>query len=351
LLDQIRQLKPFLSKASELDQKVLAAMQDEVGVQMRATDEKLRLQARIERLIQISFVGNALLATLFLIVFSRGVTSRIGVIVDNSRRFAERKSLHTPMSGSDELAELDRSFRTMVTKIEDAEERRRSLMAMVAHDLRAPLMSTQVSLGLLEVGALGQIEEEARKELTICQHNTQRVICLITELLDIEKSEAGKLELDLGLASSADLIRSSVESLAAFARLRNIEIDQPKTNLRVVCDGERIIQVMVNLLSNALKFSPPGTRVSIDVREEAGNAIFSVTDQGPGLTAESIAKLGQKFQVLGSETDARFKGSGLGVYICQWIMRSHGGAFGVDSAKGSGARFWFSLPTAKLDEE
>jgi signal transduction histidine kinase len=83
----------------------------------------------------------------------------------------------------------------------------------------------------------------------------------------------------------------------------------------------------------------------------AGNAVFSVTDQGPGLSAESIAKLGEKFQVLGTETDARFKGSGLGIYICQWIVRSHGGSFGVDSSEGAGARFWFSLPTAKFEEE
>jgi signal transduction histidine kinase len=375
LLDQIKQLKPFMNKASELEQKLLSAMQNELSVQMQATSEKLRLQGRIEQLIQISVVGNAFLATLLLIVFSRGVTSRIAVIVDNSRRFAERKRLHAPMSGSDELTELDLSFRKMVTEIENAEERRRSLMAMVAHDLRAPLMSTQVSLSLLEVGALGEIEEEGRKEITVCQHNTERVICLITELLDIEKSEAGKLELNLGLRRSADLISSSVESLAAFARLRNIEVVQPKIDLLVVCDGERIIQVMVNLLSNALKFSPPGTRVSIDVEEHtgnagnagnagnvantgkeehaggAGNAVFSVTDQGPGLSAESIAKLGEKFQVLGTETDARFKGSGLGIYICQWIVRSHGGSFGVDSSEGAGARFWFSLPTAKFEEE
>jgi signal transduction histidine kinase len=171
------------------------------------------------------------------------------------------------------------------------------------------------------------------------------LIRLINDILDIRRLEAGKLELKLAGVEAGKLVKSTAEAIAGMASEAGIEIDtQIIDGLTIVCDRDRISQVLTNLIANAIKFSETGSHVSIRLEKKAGNWLrFSVVDEGPGIAEDQMHKLFGKFQQLNS-TDGRPKGgSGLGLAITKAIIEEHGGKIGVDTEVGHGSTFWFEL--------
>lgn len=241
--------------------------------------------------------------------------------------------------------------RHVVAVIRDISERRRvesmkdAFVSTVSHELRTPLTSIAGSLGLLAGGAAGALPEKAARLVGIAHANSQRLVRLINDILDVEKLESGKVDFQMEPLDLRDVARRSIEGVKGYADQLNVALTlTPGDAAPVRGDADRLIQVVTNLLSNAAKFSPTGGSVTVSVNPEARTARLSVQDQGPGIPDEFRARIFSKF-AQADGTDARAKGgTGLGLSIAREIAERHGGRLWFESREGEGATFHLDLP-------
>lgn len=239
----------------------------------------------------------------------------------------------------------------VVAIVRDISERRRlerlkdEFVSTVSHELRTPLTSIAGSLGLLAGGAAGALPEKAARLIQIAQSNSQRLVRLINDILDIEKIESGQLRLDLIPLDLRDIARRSVEGVRGLADQRGVALALSEGEAAPVRgDADRLIQVVTNLLSNAVKFSPEHSVVRVAVDPATRIARLSVVDQGPGIPDSFRARIFSKFAQADS-SDTRAKGgTGLGLAIAREIAERHGGRLWFESAEGHGATFHLDLP-------
>lgn len=234
-----------------------------------------------------------------------------------------------------------------ITERRRVEEMKQQFVATVSHELRTPLTSIAGSLGLLAGGAAGAVSDQAMRLISIAQSNSQRLVRLINDILDIEKLESGQMVLEVNPLDLRDIALRSLDSVRGFADSVGVSlelVDGPSGP--VMGDADRLVQVVVNLLSNATKFSPSGGVVCITVMPEARIARLSVKDNGPGVPESFRARIFSKFaQADGSDTRQR-GGTGLGLAIAREIAERHGGRLWFESAPGEGATFHLDLPLA-----
>jgi len=233
-----------------------------------------------------------------------------------------------------------------INEKKEAERRVSEFYSTVSHELRSPLTSIRGSLGLIEGGVVGEVSDQVKTFITIARSESDRLIRLINNILDLRKIEAGKLELKLDELSVQDLIDTTIGALLGMAAVNRIElISLSRDEYELFADRDLISQVLTNVISNAIKFSPDGGKVTVGLTpDEPGFLCFWVQDEGPGIPASQIHKLFGKFQQLDS-SDTRSKGgTGLGLAISKAIVEQHGGSIGVESEEGEGAKFWFKLP-------
>ncbi|CAN5350999.1 hypothetical protein BH10PSE2_BH10PSE2_28490 [soil metagenome] len=239
----------------------------------------------------------------------------------------------------------------VVAVVRDISERRRieifkdEFVSTVSHELRTPLTSIAGSLGLLAGGAAGVLPDKAARLIQIANANSQRLVRLIDDILDIEKVESGKLRLDLRSIDLRVVAAQAIESVKAFADLYGVQLSLAEgASALVRGDEHRLVQVVTNLLSNACKFSPSGGQVRITVDRETRVARLSVTDDGPGIPETFRAQIFSKF-AQADASDARAKGgTGLGLAIAREIAERHGGRLWFESTPGEGTTFHLDLP-------
>ena len=244
----------------------------------------------------------------------------------------------------------------MVAVVRDISERRRveemkqQFVSTVSHELRTPLTSIAGSLGLLAGGAAGAIPDKAGRLMSIAHSDSQRLVRLINDILDIEKLESGQMTLDLASLDLRDIALRSIDNVHGLADELSVSVDlDDGAPAPVRGDADRLIQVVVNLLSNAVKFSPAGSAVRVSVQPETRIARLSVSDDGPGIPDEFRARIFSKFAQADS-SDTRAKGgTGLGLAIAREIAERHGGRLWFESAPGEGATFHLDLPL-ELDQ-
>ncbi len=219
-------------------------------------------------------------------------------------------------------------------------------LAVVSHELRTPLTSIFGSLRLLRGGAAGDIPDCAKKMIDIACRNSDRLILLINDILDIEKIESGHMELKPERLEITDLVRSAIDANRGFAETRGLTLQlvEALAGVRIEGDGNRLMQVLTNLLSNAIKFSPHDQKVEIAVRRRGSAVRVSVRDHGPGIAEEFHGAVFDKFTQFDSSDSRGNGGSGLGLSICKAIVELHGGKIGFDSEMGKGTTFYFDLP-------
>jgi PAS domain S-box-containing protein len=239
-----------------------------------------------------------------------------------------------------------------ITRRKDAERVKDEFVSIVGHELRTPLTSIRGSLGLLEGGVLGDLPDEAAGMLATAVSNTDRLVRLINDVLDIERIDAGGAGLELAPASPVDLVGQAVEVLDAVAVEATVEIavesDEPLT---VVADADRIVQTLTNLIGNAIKFSERGAEIGVSVARDRGMALFSVRDSGRGIPRDQLSSIFDRFSQVDA-SDAREKGgTGLGLAIARSIVEQHGGRIWAESIEGVGATFRFTLPIFDGKEE
>ena len=233
-----------------------------------------------------------------------------------------------------------------VTREREIDRMKTEFVSTVSHELRTPLTSIKGSLHLLLSDDGLVLDATQRHLVDISLKNTDRLIRLINNILDISKMEAGHIHLDLEMHRPLDFVETAVEGIQGFAESRGIVIesqvapDAPAVRV----DFDRMVQVVTNLLSNAIKFSPERGRVTVGARRVGAHLEIWVSDHGQGIAPEDVGRLFRKFQQLDGRTVRAVGGTGLGLAICRGIVEEHGGRIAVDSRPGEGATFTVRLP-------
>lgn len=255
--------------------------------------------------------------------------------------------------GRSETAELGRAFNEMAVSLKAQNEKLKELNRMksdfvstVSHELRTPLTAIKGSIGLILGEVTGTIPGETRQMLQITEKNTDRLIRLINEVLDIAKIEAGAIEMQFDKHSLIDAVSRAVQGIETVAHTQGIKLvwEKPLQSPLVVIDHDRVEQVITNLLSNAIKFTAEGGTVKVECELLADQAIVKVSDTGYGISSEFLEKIFEKFQQAEESKNKATEGTGLGLAIAKAIVEEHGGRIWVESTLHSGSTFFFSLP-------
>jgi len=249
-----------------------------------------------------------------------------------------------------EIWEKNRQLEEMNQDLQNLDKLKNEFMASVTHEFRTPLNSAKESIKLLTDGIVSLNGKEALKFLKIAQKSIGRLGVLIDDLLDFNKLESGKLRMEIRPYSIEDIIREAVNSVFQLAESHRIKIVVSEWVVpKVVCDQNRIIQVLVNLLGNAIKFTAQGGTITISAEKVLGDKVkVNVKDNGIGIDPGMQFKIFNRFVQADHPTspEAR-KGTGLGLAICQQIIERHEGSIWVESQDQKGSTFMFTLPTKK----
>jgi nitrogen-specific signal transduction histidine kinase/CheY-like chemotaxis protein/CHASE3 domain sensor protein len=233
---------------------------------------------------------------------------------------------------------------TDITDRRAVERLKDELISIVSHELRTPLTSIRGALGLVGSGRLGTLNEQGMRMIDIATADTDRLVRLINDMLDIERMQAGRIELHMQDCSARDLVAKAVDPIQPLAARANVAIELDATEALIACDNDRIVQTLTNLIGNAIKFSPQGGTVHVGAEVKDAEVVFSVKDHGHGIAEDKLEAIFERFQQIDA-SDAREKGgAGLGLAIARSIVIQHGGRIWVESDGATGSTFFFTLP-------
>jgi signal transduction histidine kinase/putative methionine-R-sulfoxide reductase with GAF domain len=235
-----------------------------------------------------------------------------------------------------------------VTQERELDRMKNEFVSMVSHELRTPLTSIKGYLDLLQTEQVGKLNDTQREFLNIVKTNTDRLVQLINDLLDLSRIEAGRIELRPQALDLARLIQSVVETMhpQLRAKQQNVVLAVSPDLPPVWGDHDRVIQILTNLVSNAHKYTPPNGKITIAARASDAWARVDVTDTGIGLSQKDITQLFSKFFRAQNRTVQNIPGTGLGLAITRSLVELHGGQIWVESTPGQGSTFSFTLPLA-----
>lgn len=231
-----------------------------------------------------------------------------------------------------------------ITERMEVERMKQEVVAMVSHDLRSPLTTIRHVLEMLDEGMVGSLPEEAARLVKVADHKAAVMLSLINDLLDIEKGKAGMLELDMEEINLKEFFDECVQTVLGLAAERKVSIDARPTSLKIIADRQRLTRAIVNLLSNALKYSPAGGTVLLSATPGAQYITIQVADHGRGIPAHKLASVFERFEQVQSSDAREQRGTGLGLTICKTFIELHGGTIEVESEVGKGSIFKCKLP-------
>jgi signal transduction histidine kinase/CheY-like chemotaxis protein len=280
-----------------------------------------------------------------------GVEAYLGAVLRVNGRLAGTLAFQDPSARALPFSESEIDFLQLLAQMVASElERRevdrikREFVSVVSHELRTPLTSVRGALGLLASGRMGQLDERGQRMLEIAGQNTDRLVRMINDILDLEKIQSGEMEMLPAPESAASLLHAAVEETRVQAERAGVTIELEVGEEMVFAHRDRIVQVLTNLIDNAVKHSSSGSAVrlaTVPVRDEVR---FVVEDRGPGISPERLERIFERFEQVDSSDTRSVGGSGLGLTLARGIVQKHGGTISVESRVGEGSRFIFTLP-------
>ncbi len=217
-------------------------------------------------------------------------------------------------------------------------------VSTVSHELRTPLTSIRGALGLLSAGLLGEVSEKAANLLRIAVSNSDRLVRLINDILDLERMQSGRAPLSLRRCALNELAQQAIDTLHPVADAARVTLLLDAGPTYVDADSDRVLQVMTNLLSNAVKFSPPDSMVQLQLRSDTNGVTLNVIDEGRGVPADKLETIFDRFQQVDASDSRQKGGTGLGLAICRTIVQQHGGRIWAERNADRGTTFRMFLP-------
>ena len=244
-----------------------------------------------------------------------------------------------------EINALARAFNLMSAKLRNVDKMKSDFYSLMSHELRTPLTSIKEGTNLFLEGHGGPVTEKQKWLLTIVAEESNRLIQLVNSLMDLSKLEAGMMAYNFTKAELPSLVTTAAGEVLPLAEAKKIRIGMDIDDVPpITLDTERVLQVLRNLIGNALKFTPAGGEVSISVRRREGGVGVSVTDTGQGIPKEHQAVIFDKYRQATLAGTKKIPGTGLGLAIAKHIIQDHGGVVWVESEEGRGSTFTFVLP-------
>lgn len=303
-----------------------------------------RILAAVNRTLMWSGGVAVAVGVLLIILMSRGLLRPVRVLSGAATQLGRGDlSQRVPDPGRDEIGRLSETFNAMATDLEQAETNRRHMVADISHELRTPLSNIQGYVEAMQEGVLAP-DPEVRGRL---QGLVGQLTRLVEDLRVLALAEAGALPLTLSPIALAAVVRSAVEAFEPRAAAAGAELSLQVTgDTEVMADGDRIAQVLGNLLDNAITHTPEGGSVNVALRTAGSQAAVSVADSGRGMTPEETEKVFDRFYRVDPSRTRETGGSGLGLTISRHIVEAHGGTIYASSTPGEGSKFIFELPLA-----
>jgi PAS domain S-box-containing protein len=249
----------------------------------------------------------------------------------------------TTVSATGERTGVVVTFRD-ITERQAVERLKSEFVSTVSHELRTPLTSIRGSLGLLAAGLLGELPEKGQRMLDIAIGNTDRLVRLINDILDLERMDSGRVELRRRAVDAGDLVKQAVDVMQPMAERAGIDLRAEAAHCSLRVDSDRMLQTLTNLLSNAIKFSPRGATVTVSAAPDGESFTFRVADEGRGIPHDKLETVFERFQQVDASDSREKGGTGLGLAICRSIVQAHGGRLWAESTVGAGSTFHVALP-------
>lgn len=258
----------------------------------------------------------------------------------------ERKQTERELKKSKQRIELKN------IQLKKLDELRSNFLNITSHELRTPMASIKGYIQMLLKQILGDITEEQKRGLEVVLRNTDRLDALIQDILDISRLESGTLKFVPGKTGIGKIVTESVETMQSAADLKNIRInvDVKDRIPELVVDQERVKQVLVNLIDNAIKFSPDSSSVNVRAKRQGDDVLFEVQDFGRGIPKDKQKRVFEAFYQVNSGMDRKFGGAGLGLSVSRGIILAHGGEIRVRSTLNKGSTFVFTLPIEPVQD-
>lgn len=347
-------LPPMVREIGVAGHRVTGAIREFVKSQRTHAQEmparRLHSRQSVVYFVYFGVLINLAISVGLAFLFSRTTAKRIAALMSNATRLTRKEELLPAIGGTDEIGRLDSVFHQMAESLNAADRQKMELMQLIKGDLKTPLSSIDSSMSSLSQNSFGELPPKATKEISLVTFNTNRLVQLISDLLDMDRLRSGKLELSFSSFPISDCLNESVAAVTSFAEHRKVILQVEPSDQIVRADKNRLLQVVVNLLSNAIKFSPKGTIVQLTTVETGVAVEVRVIDQGRGVPEEFATSIFDRFTQVKKEDARTERGSGLGLAICKAIVEGHHGEIGVTSVAGQGSTFWFRIPKGQRGE-
>ena len=229
-------------------------------------------------------------------------------------------------------------------RVTNLESLRDTLVHMIVHDLRSPLTGIQCDLQLVEKEGQKVLDADLMESVTGARESVQTLTNMITSILDVSRLESGNLPLTLRACDLGGVVQDALALVGGGAHRVRVEADANGRSVTTSCDVDIVRRVVVNLVANALGYSPSHEPVTVTVSRRNGAALVTVSDHGPGIRKEFQERIFDKFAQVEAQQHGHKTSSGLGLAFCKLAVEAHGGTIGVESEEGAGATFWFELP-------
>ncbi len=237
-----------------------------------------------------------------------------------------------------------------ISERRSVERLKQNLASVVGSDLKSSLTTIESDIARIKSGAFGDLEAPVINHFAKAERGIERILDLVRDLLDLETMDAGVMVIQKSKLLASEAFAQAVEALEAFAKANKIVIVQPSGDAEIEADQRKLVQALVNILSNAIKFSPKDSTVELSIDQKDNCILLSVTDQGPGVPEEDQTVIFEKYRQSKAVSDSNLKSTGLGLAIVKAIAEAHGGTVGLQSQEGVGSRFWISLPAPNRNE-
>jgi len=363
--DSLTALQNALDALQLQTQRVGDASQEVMQTRLEQTASAAAIA---ENISWIAAIGILLLTILLSALLARSISEPLQRLTEGTRKVAQGQfDYRLDSTRDDEFAEVAKAFNSMTQRLGALDRMKHDFVTGVSHDLKTPLTSMQETINVLLDGVAGPLTEKQRTLLELNQQSSTRLSDMLAKLLNLSRLEAG-LEPDLQVTDAAQLLRRAVDQVESAREERGLKIDLVLPEYRVLleCDYDRTLQVLDNLLENAIKFSPPGGEVRLEMssvtsrppevpatiwstvrtpRAAAGILWTTVTDDGPGVPDAEKPRIFDRFYQTPAGRSVPERGVGLGLAICREIVRSHGGAIWLaDNPAGRGSVMNVLLP-------